>query len=128
MGTPEDDDPLYTRVREICLALPGAKEKLSHGSPTFYTTKVFLWWGAHVKGDHDSTALARAISILPDEDERRALLEDSRFHVPGYIGHSGWLAFDLTAGEPDWDEVAELVESSYRNTAGKRLIRELDAR
>ena len=129
MGWQTDlEDPLLLRVREIALGFPGAKEKISHGSPNWYTTKVFTGWGNHLKGDHASTALARSISVLPDPDERLALLEDPRFHVPGYIGHRGWLAFDLSGAEPDWAEVAELIESSYRNTAGKRLIQQLDAR
>lgn len=122
------DDPLLLRVREIALALPGAKEKVSHGSPVWYTTKTFCWWGAHVRGDHASTALARAISIRPAPPEREALLADPRFHVPAYLGPSGWLALDLAAEPPDWDEVAELIEDSFRGTAGARLVARLPAR
>lgn len=139
----DGDDPLLARVREIAMALPGAQEKVSHGCPNWFTTKVFASWRAHVKGDHSSNRLNRALCFLPDEDEREALLQDERFHVPAYIGHRGWLALDLAhhLGERgrtelaatdvdgvDWGEVAELVESSYRNTAGKRLVAQLDAR
>lgn len=34
-----DSDEQVQRVRRICLALPGATEKLSHGEPTFFVKK-----------------------------------------------------------------------------------------
>ncbi len=122
-----DDDPLLGRVRDLALALPGAGEKVSHGRPTFFTRKVFAIFGGVVKGDHRSDALGQALVFLPDEAERPALLEDERVCVPGYEGAYGWLALDLRA-DPDWTEVAELVETSYRRTAPARLVAELDAR
>jgi hypothetical protein len=54
------------------------------------------------------------------------LLADPRFVVPGYVGAYGWLALDLTHGIPDWSEVAELVDASYRHTAPAALARSLD--
>lgn len=41
-----DDDPLLHRVRDLALSFPGAAEKISHGTPTFYTVKVFCQYGA----------------------------------------------------------------------------------
>lgn len=137
-----DDDPLLGRVRQIALAFPEAQERVSHGSPNWFHRKTFASWRAHIKGEHDSTRLNRALCFLPDEQERVALLEDDRFHVPAYIGPSGWLALDLAhhLGEPgrthlhpddpdgvDWVEVRELVDMSYRNTAPKKLVALLDS-
>ncbi len=122
------DDPLLHRVRQICLALPGALEKDSHGRPVFYTTKIFALYGAMVKGDRRSTDFARSVVVLPDPAEREALLADERFFVPAYYGAYGWLGLNLGSGRPDWREVTELVDASYRNTAGQRLVAELDAR
>jgi hypothetical protein len=116
-----DDDPLLVRLRQLALALPGAAEKVSHGRPTFFTRKVFAVFGGVVKGDHRSDALAQALVFLPDPAERPALVDDPRISVPGYEGASGWLALDLR-GAPDWSEVAELVETSYRLTAPARLV------
>ena len=44
---------LESRVRRICLALPEATEKISHGSPAFFVKKQFvmLWVGGH--HDHE---------------------------------------------------------------------------
>lgn len=123
-----EDDPLLFEVRRICLALPGAAEKISHGHPNFFTTKVFAVYGGVVKGDHAADTYARSMLFLPDDHERQALREDERFFVPAYYGPSGWLGINLTLGTPDWAEVAELADMSYRNTAPARLVKELDAR
>lgn len=121
-------DPLLHRVRELCLGLPGAQERVSHGRPTFFTRKVFAIFGGVVKGEHHSAALRRAIVVLPSPAEREALIQDSRFVVPAYEGAFGWLALPLDRGGLDWAEVAELIEESYRQTAPASLVRELDAR
>ncbi len=123
-----EDDPLFQRVQAICLALPEAKFKVSHGQPAFYTGKVFAYYSAVVKGDHQSDRYAQSVVVLPDAGERAALLADPRMFEPGYLGPYGWVGLDLRAGGPDWDEVAELVDASYRNTATKRLVRLLDDR
>ncbi len=123
----DDDDPFLARLREICLALPEAQEKLSHGHPNFFTKKVFAVFGGVVKGDHYADDFAQSVLFVPESDERHALLEDKRFFVPAYYGPSGWIGLNFRAAEPDWKEVAELVEDSYRNTAPKRLVTQLDA-
>lgn len=134
-------DPLLARLREICLSFPDAAEKISHGRPNWYTTKVFAIFGGSVKGDNDDPTLRRALLFLPDPDELRALDQDGRFLVPAYLGVSGWRALPLdrwerdgrktdgakTGSEVDWNEVAELVESSYRQLAGVRRVARLDA-
>lgn len=126
------DDPHLVRLREICLSLPGADEKVSHGRPNFFTRKVFAIYGGSLKGDHFAEVARRALLFLPDAVDRPALLEDERFFVPAYVGTAGWLGLSfLLPGRPedvDWDEVAELVDASYRNTAPRRLVAELDAR
>ncbi len=120
------DDPLLARVRQICLALPEGKEKISHGHPNFFTVKVFAMFGGVVKGDHASAEYGRSVLVLPDPEERLALVEDPRFFVPAYSGPSGWLGLHLAAYPPDWDLVGELVDMSYRNTAPARLVRRLE--
>lgn len=132
MGHPimfDDTDPLLARLRTICLALPDAAEKISHGRPNWYTTKVFAIFGGSVKGDQNDPALRRALLFLPDPDEVGALDRDGRFHVPAYLGVGGWRALPLDRADApaDWDEVTELVESSYRQLAGVRRVARLDA-
>lgn len=63
-----------------------------------------------------------AITLKADPIERQALLEQGgRFYVPPYVGHKGWLGIQLDSAGTDWDEVAELIATSYCLTAPKRL-------
>jgi predicted DNA-binding protein (MmcQ/YjbR family) len=123
----DDDDPVLARVRQLAAALPGADEKVSHGRPAFFTKKVFAYYGGSIKVDGEWLQHEQSIVVLPDADDRVALLEDPRGYVPAYLGPSGWIGIDLDDG-PDWSEVAELLDASYRLTAPRSLIAELDAR
>ena len=122
------DDPVLAQLRAICLALPGADMKISHGRPAFFTKKIFAGYGAVLKGEHHSDQYDQALVFMPDADERAAIDEDGRFFTPAYWGPYGWRGLDLAGHDVDWDEVAELVEDSYRLTAPKKLIAELDNR
>ncbi|MEV4132951.1 MmcQ/YjbR family DNA-binding protein [Dactylosporangium sp. NPDC049742] len=128
MGHPimfDDADPILGRVRELALALPDAAEKISHGHPAFYTTKVFAYYGGSVKVDGTYRQHERSVLVLVDPAEREALLEDARSYVPAYLGPSGWIGVDLD-GDTDWAEIAELLDASYRRTAGRRRVALLD--
>ncbi|MEU0556844.1 MmcQ/YjbR family DNA-binding protein [Dactylosporangium sp. NPDC006015] len=128
MGHPimfDDADPILGRVRELALALPDAAEKISHGHPAFYTTKVFAYYGGSVKVDGTYRQHERSVLVLVDPAEREALLEDARSYVPAYLGPSGWIGVDLGDGT-DWDEITELLDASYRRTAGRRRVALLD--
>lgn len=120
-----DDDPYLARLRAVCLALPEAAEKESHGHPAFYTRKVFAIFGGVVKGDHSHTRWSQSVLVLPDLLTRESVLGDKRFFAPAYHGPAGWVGLDFTAEPVDWDEVSELVRESYRNTATTRLARML---
>jgi hypothetical protein len=126
----DDADPHLHRLRELCLALPEAAEKVSHGRPNFFTRKVFAVFGGSLKGEHFAPVARRSLLFLPDQAERDALVQDERFFVPAYLGPSGWLGLTFhgfEVDEVDWDEVGELVDMSYRNTAPAGLVAALDA-
>ncbi len=123
----DDDDPILSRVRELAAVLPGTDEKVSHGRPAFFTKKVFAYYGGSLKIDGAWVQHPQAIIVLPDGDDRVALLEDPRSFVPAYLGPSGWIGVDLD-GDGDWTEVAELLDASYRLTAPTALVAELDGR
>lgn len=122
----DDRDPLLTRVRELAGGYPDSDEKISHGRPAFYTKKVFAYYGGSVKTEDGWTEHGQSLVFLADPDERPALLGDRRIYVPAYLGPSGWVGIDLDE-DSDWSEVAELMDSSYRLTAPKRSISQLDA-
>ena len=124
----DDDDPVLAKLSELCLAMPGADMKVSHGRPAFFTKKIFAGFGAVLKGDHHSNDYDQALVFMPNPDDAAAIEQDDRFFTPAYWGPYGWRGLDLSGDDVDWDEVAELVEDSYRETAPKKLIAELDAR
>jgi predicted DNA-binding protein (MmcQ/YjbR family) len=123
----DEADPMLSRVRSLALAFPDAAEKVSHGRPAFFTTKVFAYYGGSVKVDGVYQQHDHSVMVLLEPDERAALLDDERVYVPAYLGPAGWIGFDLTAGT-DWAELNELLDASYRRTAGKRRIAALNAR
>src|SRR3954468_6331378 len=103
----KEDDPHLAKVRRVCLSFPEAVEVEAWGRPTFRAGKKIF---ALFTGDDDE----RGLIFKPEADERPALLDDRRISIPPYWGPSGWLELDLTTKNVDWQEVAELVESSYR--------------
>ena len=123
----DEADPVLGRVREIALDFPGAAEKISHGHPAFFTTKVFGYYGGSVKVDGVYQRHEHSLVVLLDPDERSVLLTEERCYSPAYLGPSGWVGVDLTV-DADWDEVGELLDASYRRTAGARRVAVLDAR
>lgn len=121
-----DDDPLLERVRALALALPGSAEKISHGRPVFFTTKVFAWYGMSRKVEGVWVQHPQSVVVLLPEPERSAVRELPNSYVPGYIGPSGWTGLDLD-GSTDWVEIAELLEESYRQNAPGSLVNQLDS-
>jgi hypothetical protein len=128
----DDDDPYLVRLRRLALAFPDAEEKIAHGRPHFRVSKVFAVYGSGTKGSADTRIhYPHGLLVLPDDSDRRSLAEDERTFVPAYFGPAGWIGLDLAAGGDgpdgvDWQEVAELLDSSYRQVAGKRQIAQLD--
>ncbi len=122
----DEADPLLGRVRALALAFPGAAEKISHGHPAFFTTKVFAYYGGSVKIDGVYRQHEHSLLVLTDPGEREALLTEERCYLPAYLGASGWIGVDLT-DDTDWDEVEEMLDASYRRTAGARRVAALDA-
>lgn len=118
----DDGDPVLLQLRSLCLAFPEATEKEAFGRPTFRCGRIFAYYGQGRTGHpHPSS-----IQVLPDAGERDALLADRRFYVPSYIGPYGWVGLDLELGPPDWQEIAELLDSSYRRIASARCVALLD--
>ncbi len=128
----DDADPLLGRIRDLALALPGADEKVSHGRPAFFTKKIFAYYGGSERIDGDWVQHPWAVIVMVDPEERPAVEQDDRVFVPAYLGPYGWLGIDLVPdGSPghdtvDWNEVAELLDASFRLTAPTRCVRELD--
>ena len=112
------------QVRAICLALPGATERLSHGSPAFYAGKQFvvLWADGH----HDHHFPHLWCAAPAGAQEGLVALAPDRFFRPPYVGSRGWLGVRLDRGI-DLDELNTLCLEAYRTVASKKLLALLDA-
>jgi predicted DNA-binding protein (MmcQ/YjbR family) len=108
---------LIDRVRALCLALPEAVEVEAWGHPTFRVAKKMFCIAAE-----DGSS----IRVKADPLERESLLaEGGRFYVPAYVGSKGWLGVRLDDPATDWEEVAELIATSYCLIAPRRLERQV---
>ncbi|MHB1584844.1 MAG: MmcQ/YjbR family DNA-binding protein [Acidimicrobiales bacterium] len=119
-----DRGGLEERIRAICLALPGATERRSHGAPAFFAGKQFLmlWLDGH--HDHDFPHLWSAAP--PGAQDELVSSEPDRFFRPPYVGSRGWVGLRLD--QPvDWDELAALCEEAFRTVAPKKLVAALEA-
>jgi hypothetical protein len=123
----DEADPLLGRLRALALSFPDAAEKISHGHPAFFTTKVFAYYGGSVKVDGVYQQHEHSLLVLIDPGERVALLAVGRCYQPAYLAGSGWIGIDL-ADDTDWNEIDELLDASYRRTAGRRRVAALDSR
>ena len=107
------------------MALPEAREKPSHGEPTWFagSGKVFAMFD-----DHHHGAPHVSVWIPAAEGAQKVLIENDprRYWRPPYLGHKGWVAVVLDA-RPDWKLVAMLIEQAYRLVAAPRLLAKLDA-
>jgi predicted DNA-binding protein (MmcQ/YjbR family) len=112
---------LLDQLRNICLALPEAVEQETWGHPTFRVReKIFTTFGIADEAGETTTSMK-----APAGEQEVLLATGEPFFYPKYVGSKGWIGVRLDAAT-DWQEIAELVEDSYREIAPKRLITQLD--
>lgn len=112
-------DPI-ARLRSICLALPEASERISHGEPTWFAGKgkVFAMLDNHHHGgEHLSVWLPQPLGV----QESLIEADPKRFFRPTYVGVRGWVGVVLDA-KPDWGLVESLVRDAYVHVAPRKLL------
>lgn len=111
------------RLRTLCLSLPEATERLSHGEPTWFVQdkKVFVMFADR----HHDDRLGFWCAAPPGEQEAQVAAAPLRFFRPPYVGGRGWLGVWLDV-PVDWSEIEEVVRDAYRQIAPKRLALALD--
>ena len=111
-------DPVE-RLRRICLALPEATERPSHGEPAFFVRAKlqFVMLDNH---HHGAEHLAFWCAAAPGAQEEFVAENPDRYFRPPYVGGRGWLGVRID-NDPDWAEVSEIVRDAYRQIAPKAL-------
>jgi len=111
--------PVFARLRRLCLALPEVSETSSWGHPNFRANRRTFCTFEMVKGRPSI-----AFRLKP------ALRARARRMLAGFVtpyGRGQWVSVWLD-GRVNWKIVTALVEHSYREIAGERLIRQLRSR
>lgn len=120
---PDKGEKQIERVRRICLALPGATEKLSHGEPTFFVKKVFAMCSINHHNDgHIAVVIPAAIGI----QEMLIKTSPKKFYRPPYVGVSGWVGIELNRVSDK--ELAFHINEAWRLIAPKKLQDEYNAK
>jgi hypothetical protein len=118
-----DGQDQIERVRQICLALPGTWEKISHGEPTWFVgKKVFaMFSNNHHHDGHVAVTVPAAIGV------QEMLIEKSpaKFYRPPYVGVRGWVGIEIDRVSDK--ELSLHIQEAWRLIAPKKLQSELPA-
>jgi predicted DNA-binding protein (MmcQ/YjbR family) len=122
------DDRDLARTRAICLRFPEAEEAELQGRPLFRvrTRRFALFNGSDAPPRKRWDGFGRSLHFVTDPQDREALAQDPRFLTSPHHGNRGWMALALERDDVDWGEIAELLETAYRQVARRQLIEELD--
>jgi hypothetical protein len=104
------------RVRRICLGMPGATEKRSHGEPTFFVNNgVFAMFS---NNHHHDGHVAVLLPASPGLQE--ALIEEApqAYYRPPYVGGSGWIGVELD--QVDDEALAAHVRTAWQIITNKK--------
>lgn len=116
-------EAIEERVRAICLALPGATERASHGAPAFFAGKQFLMlWP---EGHHDHRFPHLWCAAPEGAQGELTATEPDRFFRPPYVGGRGWIGVRLD-GQIDWEEMSAICEEAFRTVAAPSQLAALD--
>ena len=104
------------RVRRICLAMPAASEKLSHGEPTFFVhKKVFAMFASN---HHNDGHIAVWLPAAPGVQAMLISSSPGTYFRPPYVGVKGWVGVELDAISDD--ELASLILDAWRLIASRK--------
>ncbi|HVO47952.1 MAG TPA: MmcQ/YjbR family DNA-binding protein [Steroidobacteraceae bacterium] len=126
-----DRDPLQSRsgqallkrLRKLYLSWPETSEGLQFGWPVWRAGKKTF---ASLHAARDTKGRARLkLYFWVGIDAQGLMTADSRFEIPAYLGHQGWIALDISGG-CDWEQVRALALASYRHFALRRMLAALD--
>jgi phosphoribosylglycinamide formyltransferase-1 len=120
------EDPRLTHLTKLALALPEAtREILSSHAQFLVRKKTFAYF---LNDHHGDGIVAVTCKVLPGDNKALAEAQPHRFYLPAYLAARGWVALRLDTGKIDWDEVNDLLVSSYALIAPKRLAESISDR
>jgi len=111
-----------TRLRKLCLALPGAHEVQAWGEPTFRVNNKLFAMYANANNHHTDGHNAVWVKCTPINQGLMIQDNPKRFFSPPYVGKGGWIGVRLD-GRVNWKVVADVLKDGYDLTAAKKKRR-----
>jgi hypothetical protein len=131
MTSSEDADAdaeVLARLRALCRDWPEVEEVELQDRPLFRVRRrrFAIFNGAAAPERPRWRGCGRSLHVLTEPSERDALRADPRFVASPHHGDRGWLACALDLRTVGWTEVAELLESAYRQAAPRAVLDAMD--
>jgi len=100
------DPAAWDRLRDICGALPGTAERISHGELAWFVgvgsqARQFAATADHHHDDRNAVHFAAA----PGAQEQLIAADPVHYFRPPYVGSRGWVGYYLDRPPVDWDVV-----------------------
>jgi hypothetical protein len=108
----DDPERVLQRLRSLCLALPEADEKVSHGIPAFHAGgRMFAYFRHNHHGDGRTVVCVKTTG--KEEQDLLIELDPDLYSWPAYLGPSGWISLNLAPPDTDWNHVEKRLRTSY---------------
>lgn len=120
LPSPAATATILTRLRALCLALPHATERISHGGPTWFVDDKRAF--AQLSDDHHGDGRLALVCAAPDGMQAMLVESDpERYYLPPYVAHLGWVGIRLDRDTP-WTAIASAIEHAFVHRAPKTLL------
>jgi hypothetical protein len=122
----KEADKRRRKLVEICRALPEAVTEVAGATHLAFRVrkKIFAYY---LFDHHGDGVISLCCKAGPGEQGRLVEEDPRRFFVPAYLGPRGWVGVRLDRARVDWSEIGYLVQTSYRMTAPRTLVKRLEA-
>jgi hypothetical protein len=111
-------DKTIEQVRRICRDLPECVVEGDQHHKLSVRGKTMGW---HTVDHHGDGRVALTLKATRGENAELVAADPTKFFMPPYMAHHGYVGVYLDAGDVDWDEIGELITDAYRLAAPKKL-------
>ncbi len=120
LSTDLDASGTLERLVAICATLPECSVEGTTQHRLRVGTKTVGW---HAVSHHGDGRIALTVRATKGDNAVLVAGDPSKFFLPPYVAHHGYVGIYLDTEEVDWQEVSELVTDAYLLVAPKRLVR-----
>jgi predicted DNA-binding protein (MmcQ/YjbR family) len=122
---PRFDRQIPERLTELCLRFPEASVERGEGEHHLIFRVRARTFAYYLYDHHGDGEVAASFKVENGMNEALSRSDPERFFLPAYLAHRGWVSVRLKGKRIDWEEVADLIEMSYRLVAPRALARKI---